>query len=485
MMSSSRVITAIVVTVAVLGGTALVLFGPSLPRTAPVPSADRPPNVLLIVIDALRADHLGCYGNKRIATPHIDRFAREGVLFEQAYAQASWTKSSVASMLTGFFPYRLGVFTELGEGSVLPDEADTIAERLRARGYATCLVSANPYICPQHGFAQGFSHVACVPPSAPDATARVRDRTVTALRKKKEPSPFFMYVHFLDPHDPYTRVSGCEPGLQGREVEDQHVLAGEAFVLSGEKRLGDRMYEGAIPEPLPLEPEELGYLRDLYACEVTGIDRAVGAIRSTLEEEGFLSDTLVIITSDHGEEFLEHGHLRHGYQLFEETVRVPLIVRFPHHTGSAARYARPVGLIDLFPTILALTSGRGAPEDAGGGAHVGVLPPFAFASASEPPGEVLALGMTRWRNLDRAFVRTRHGKLIVDFATGEKNWYDLARDPGENHPLSLSKSPHAAEALAALERIIRESEQNAYPPATPPRPSPEETEQLRSLGYVQ
>ncbi len=285
------------------------------------------PNILLYVVDTLRADRLGCYGDEHAATPRIDAFAEEALLFENAFAPSSWTRSSMASLFTGLYPTRH--LTE-DRSDRLPDSVTTLAEELRAAGYATAFVPSNPNVSSVFGFDQGFEtlielygrreagHVKSDELVTP--ASEVTERAIEWL--ESAPRPFFLASLSIDPHAPYRSPPVGPPG------ELQSPTAG---------RLGRQ-------DLLPL-----------YRGEIAANDEAFGALIEHLRERGELDSTLVVFTSDHGEEFWEHGGYGHGRSLYDEVLRVPLLLRWPESPRLAAgRESRSARLVDVVPTLLDL-----------------------------------------------------------------------------------------------------------------------------------
>lgn len=333
-------------TLAAAGLASLVLAGCGARDRA------EPPNVLLIVVDTLRFDRLAAYGHDRDTSPRIDEWlARPGTVVERAYAQAPWTLPSTASLLTGRLPGELaGEAPDLYE---IPSAVPALAERLAALGYRTAGFIANPILHRDNGFARGFGDF-YTPPMSWKVLEWVDARTINeravpwleAGRGSEE--PFFLYLHYIDPHDPYqnpdlTAGNGTrwDPGYAGRVRGDwaQDLYAGKR----------------ALPDP----EADLHHLLALYDSEIRYVDRHVGELLESIPPE-VLRDTLVVLTSDHGEEFLDHGGWKHGQTLYEEMLRVPLILRWDGVIPRGGRLAGPVALLDLVPTIL---SAVGAPAE--------------------------------------------------------------------------------------------------------------------------
>jgi arylsulfatase A-like enzyme len=286
----------------------------------------------------------------------------------------------------------------------------------------------------------------------------------------------FLYIHYLDPHDPYAPVERCETFFRGFTPARKPVRDGIAFTLSGEEAIREKLRTGLLPTPVPLTKEELDYLIALYDCEIKSVDDGIGRILEALREAGAMDHTTIVITSDHGEEFLEHGMLRHGYQLFEETVKVPLIIYRPGHTAKRSTIDDPVEAIDLFPTLLSFLD---IPYK--GRIDGRILPPFDPAYAAQKSA---VLGMTRFRKQDKAFLLQGPLKIIKDFNSGELLFFDLSENPMEETGQTVI-SPAQFEGMPArLEEMI---EQSTRIMASPVFEAPEnETlkQRLRALGYL-
>ena len=336
---------------------ALALAAALLPGRPTGVRADRPPgrpNVLVLLLDALRADHLGCYGYARDTSPALDSLAAGGVIFESAVAQASWTKPSIPSLFTGLYPIQHRVFTgdtrdtaDRITSDALDQEHQTLAEALRSAGYATGAFVENVQISSFLGFDQGFD---VYEENLGDAR-RIAERLLRWLDGGGG-RPFFAYVHFLDPHWPYSPPDPYHvmfPGPEGAAV-DFNNLNWKSFERGIEK--------GEID----LGPADLEAMQCFYDGEIRYTDAAISRILGFLRDRGLFENTIIVVTADHGEEFMEHGRVGHGHSLHDELLRVPLILRWPG--GRAARATGQVELVDVMPTLLDLV-GTASPETAG------------------------------------------------------------------------------------------------------------------------
>ena len=266
------------------------------------------PNVIVYLVDTLRADRLGCYGHGVPVSPNIDALAADGVLFEHVVAQSSWTKPAVVSILSGIGPLSHGVN---GRRDRLPESITTLAELLRAQGYRTAAFAANAYITEKAGFAQGFDAF----DFAHARSHAVTDKVVAWLEALLGNEPFFLYVHTIDPHAPY------EPAHPYRERFASRVTDPAVGTVDHIRALGRKEIEATDA----LVADMLA----LYDAEVAENDHAFGVLSNRLRALGLYDDTLIVFLSDHGEGFRDHGVFGHGWDLYREVVDVPMIVRPP------------------------------------------------------------------------------------------------------------------------------------------------------------
>lgn len=306
-------------------------------RSTPPESATQRPDIFLLMIDTLRADHLGTYGYERPTSPHLDALADEALLFENAVAQSSWTRASVASMFTGLWPLAHG--TNLRD-EVLSDAAQTLPELLQAQGYRTAAFFSNPNISELFGFRQGFDHVLDFGKDDVDADV-IHRHVLEWLDQQDDDTPLFLYVHTIDPHSPY------DPPAEQRRRFAPQVDEGIAWTPARLPRAVRRRRAEATPE-------QMTEMIDLYDAEIAYADAAFGRFRDDLEQRSRFEPSWLIVVSDHGEEFLERGNLEHGKTLFGESLNVPFIVKPPGTPGvdfESRRIAERVQHIDLLPTL--------------------------------------------------------------------------------------------------------------------------------------
>ena len=451
---------------------------PAAPARTPAPAGA--PNVLLIMVDTLRADHLSCYGYTGGRAPHIDALAAAGLRFANAFSQASWTRPSVATILTGLYPASHGA---VHKADILPDRVDTLAEMLARGGYHTVGFADNVNVSAAFNFQQGFDEFRYLAPSfffgASEAAAQltlynglrlVRERffahavdvhhyyqpaeVVTAAVKAwlaspaARQEPFFVFAHYMDPHDPYF----------------VHPFNGEGYAR--------------VANPNP-PASVAGLYRKLYDGEIAYFDEQLGVLLDDLHARGLYDRTLIVLTADHGEEFQEHGGWWHGTTLYDEQIHVPIIVKPPVAGGAGRVVDEFATSLDIAPTVLtaarltvpAALPGHPLPLDGG-------APPARASVFAEEDleGNVLQA------------VRTREWKFISANPGNPRGLppealFDVGRDPGEHANLEASQPAQKETMRAELGRSVLEarahagaSEQRGVDAAT--------TERLRALGYV-
>jgi arylsulfatase A-like enzyme len=435
------------------------------------------PNVLLISLDTLRADHLGCYGYGRDTSPNLDKFAKEGVLFESVTAAASWTVPSHMSLFTSLYPSVHGVESvdkQLGEA--IP----TMAEILARNGYATAGFVTGPSLNRAMGFHRGFQsyddytvNLMCEENLFHDLDAKkltvnqvptnhVITNLATAWLKKHADERFFLFVHYWDCHSDYIPPppydKRFDPDYAGPE-DGRNIAARHAEL------------EGNAP------PEVKRHLVALYDGEIGWTDSHVGKLLATLSDLRLSEKTIVIILSDHGEGFWEHGKIEHGYGLYEELVHVALLMRWPGMLPAGARVKGDVSHVDLLPTLLGLlglpkpqiTHGLDLSSVCLGKQEVPDRPVF-----SESKGE----RAVRWGPYKVIQEPSKPvGPLLV------------VRNGGENEAQKVGVNERTA--LDARQRLVATLNAGVAHPAVagwlakPAEPDEKTTRLLRSLGYMQ
>jgi arylsulfatase A-like enzyme len=325
---------------------------------------DQAPDIVLVVIDTLRADHLGVYGYERATSPAIDALAAEGLWFSRAYAHSGWTLPSFSSLLTGTLPHqhRMGrAESDTKVFSQLPRDQVTLAERLSDQGYACAAIVNNTFLAPQFGLNQGFDPYDYQGSGVP-AHRSAEDTVDIALKwLERTQEPAFLLVHIMEPHlplDPSDEVRGTFASTSDLPIPVPYVA----------NPTSEGWKDGSIPPP---GADVRQALLDLYDEEILSSDRAVGRLVTTLKDQGRWDNLALIVTADHGEEYFDHGGFEHGHSLFGELTRVPLVMA----GGALLRQGQVddvVQHIDLAPTLLALAGGDPVPELTG--ANLWTLP---------------------------------------------------------------------------------------------------------------
>jgi arylsulfatase A-like enzyme len=459
-------------TLVALAAAPLLLFDRS---PAPRPTTAQPPGVrhiIILSIDTLRADALRCSGAPEARAPHLDALAADSLCFSHASSSAAWTLPAMASVMTGVTPQVHGA---LHLQSRVPEGLPTLAEVLRHAGYRTAAFVSSTVLGPQANLTQGFDEfhawpgpwlghslgatllTARVPRFRPDEAPPpvLADAATDWLRAHHE-EPFFLWVHAFDPHAPYGPPRRYLPSLQGHprfEGWDEEAIRAGTWVPTTAER---------------------AWIEQLYLAEVRWTDDAVGRLVAELKRQGIYDDALILVVSDHGEEFWEHGSYGHGHTLYDELLHVPLLVKLPRARQSG-RITTPVSTASLYATIL---DACGLPLSPG---H-----PAAGSLLEDSAPAFLIQGLNRYE--DRRAVRFGRFKYIHWTLSGKEELYDLERDPGETLNLAASSPAELAEGrrlLAGFEADGRRARQLL-------RLSDGETaeidrhtlERLRSLGYA-
>jgi choline-sulfatase len=454
------------------------------------PLARERPNIIVFLADALRADFLPCYGFNFPTAPHVTAFADDSYVFDQCYAQAPWTKPSIASLFTGVLPpVHQAVLSTWGDLDFeatpiqkLRPDFTTLAEALQAVGYHTAYFCSNPHVREEYGFARGFDFYRYEPNQKPKpAIDQVLSRIVHHARQ-----PFFLFIHLMDPHGPYRPTNRLFKEITGKGKEEAFVSLPEKDqeLLMDFRTLYRRQYEGEDAQRPPLEElSKAGrvHLKRLYGGEILGVDEQFGRLIRFLERQELLEHSVVAFISDHGEAFGEHEMFGHGNSLFIEELRTPLAIHVGGRT-TGERVPHTVSLYDLYPTLLGLAGAT--------------LPSYIQAQSLLRPDGVLSVHKDRpvssycdfsEEDMSRWHVALSQGghKVIRQQEDGPVHFYNHARDPREWHgsPVRCSKGKSM---LAKLERIEAANAKLSAAFGEPEwtLPPADAAEQLEALGYL-
>ncbi len=428
--------------------------------------ARRPRNVMLYLIDTLRADRLRAYApDTRVRTPGLSRLADGATVLTGAHSQENWTKPSVATLLSSLYPWE---HTAYADASVVPSSVRLLPEMLGERGFTTAGFVANGYVSGRFGFERGWDAWRNYIREGESTRGERVAADVMRWLDDERPAdqPFFLYVHAIDPHVPY------RPPESYLRMYDPEPYRGPVD-FSRDATLLERVKTGG----LRLGARDRAHLEALYDGEVSYQDAQLASILDGLERRGLADDTLVVVTADHGEAFWDHGSVGHGHNLFEELTHVPLIVRAPGLPP--ARMDGPVGLVDVVPTVLDAL-GEPIPDTLSGRS----LWPQLRGAGEDAPRAAVAGFMENWRS-----VVSGRFKLIAR-SRGRIALSDLDHDPREQHDVA-SERPITTAYLRGLLGLrlagSRGSERAAPRPrhrASSATIDRELEAQLEALGYV-
>lgn len=417
------------------------------------------PNVLLVSLDALRADHLSSYGYGRHTSPFLDRLAAEGVRFSHAFANTHGTPPSHTTLFTSLYQETHRVsFRRRGEkkrNDVVPAALHLLPELLQEAGYSTLAVTGAGYVSKPFGFDQGFDDFKAGDLDIGDAAELLFGKIREAVHWGK---PVFAFFHTYEVHSPY------EPPQSYRKLfgtQSSSFAPTSENLVSFQDRAGD------------LEEEDVLFLEESYDAEIRYADDQLERLFRRLEELGFLDHALVVILSDHGEEFGEHGGLLHRISLYDELLHVPLIVWGPQ-VAKAVVDPRMVSLVDVAPTILSAA---------------GIAPPASMegknllSDARQPPEDEDAAVFSQYTSLLYS-IRTHRWKLIEDKRRNRQLLFDLRVDPGEHHNLRKRRPEIAHELAERLERWRQSVPVLEDLDAAMPTLDEDEVKRLRALGYL-
>jgi len=468
------------------------------------------PSVLLLVADALRPDHLGCYGYERDTSPSIDSLAEDGVVFENAYANAPSTKPSTASFVTSLYPSTLGLYDFY---TSLPESAPTLMQEMAKAGYRTAVLSANSFISPLMGFGRDVDYFYYRAPRLTSKTALGRGARMMKVRVPAtawfsdtlealagrlprtmgnvvfrgagagimneeflswidgDPdAPFFAYVHYMETHTPYNPTPPYDTAFMPDE-------AGPVLTDFPKYSRGLLPFRTAAP----ISERDRESLIGQYDGAIAALDNEIGHLIDELESRDLLDRALVVVTADHGDEFHEHKAWGHGHSLHEEVIRVPLIYRLPGARAGGRRVSGLASHVDLMPTILGAAGSPAAESEGLAGSNLWSIIVSGEEIGREPIMFAEHLSGQEYTGTLREFGE----KVIYTSYEGKQSimLFDLTSDPGEQHNLE-GERPQVAAALASKLFARREELLSTQRITERKVMDAEALEQLRALGYI-
>lgn len=439
-----------------------------------------PPNCLILMVDTLRPDHMGCYGYFRDTSPAMDRLAGEGALFENAFSTTSWTLPAHAALFTSLFDT---VHSTILDGKPLNEKRLTLAEVLKGQGFRTAGFYTGPYLSYFFGLSQGFdTYENCASEKTDDwlsngdgflkahrlshkdiTSPRLLDRALRWMEENRQ-QPFFLFLHFFDVHYDYI------PPPPFDKKFDPH--------YKGKMDGKNYYFKKAIHKKM--NPRDLDHIKALYDGEIAFVDLHIGRLLQKMEEWNILNRTLIVLLGDHGEEFFEHGGKGHRQSLYDEVIRIPLIFRLPSVLPQKTRVSSPVRIIDVMPTVLEILRAP-LPDEAMGASLLNSM-----MEGTGPDLPIFA-ELHLWNTRLYTF-RTPKSKVILDWDRDRCVIFDLQRDPEEGHPASPFRSLQGQAMVENLYHWIRHTEDlSSRLPRSEEKEAilPESVKnQLKALGYI-
>jgi arylsulfatase len=452
---SARRVCGLTLAAAFLASALLALFGCEQGRDVHSRPNSRY-NVLVFLLDAARADHLGCYGYGRDTTPNIDEFAKTATRYASATSEAAFTFASIAALFTGKPPGRSGLI----RARRVDLSFSLLADAARASGYRTYAYSENPFVSKAFGFSRGFEHFEEMFPyevylrsveQFPSFDALAGIERALRFMGSDRGSPFFVYLHLLRPHNPYEPPAGFAGRFGSKPASATDGSTETLLAIDAGRR--------------EISPEEMENIIALYDENLFYGDWLFGELHRGVRELGLLADTVIVVLSDHGEAFREHGRMLHSSTVYEEMIRIPLLIHVPELAGGVS--TGPVQLADLGMALRAVMTEEDAEPQ-----HLAALTHGAEPTVSWTISRVAQAG-----------VRTPRRKLIVDTRRLlPLGFYDLIADPTEHRSIALDEVGDRLFAAIRAE-VLRTKQVGAV---SVDRERDRKTAQrLRSLGYIE
>ena len=436
-------------------------------------------NVILILLDTVRADRLGCYGNELGLTPNIDKFAETAICFDNAFSQAPWTLPSVASLYTSQYPIQHGAGGRYDAVTALHENSLTIADIFQKANAATHAIINVLCITDKFNMTTGYATVDVNAPIVNTKNRRAGPTTKAALEwlEQNKDDPFFLFVHYFDAHLVYDppqpfRKQFAHP----QDKYNRNTIFGNT---------NEDLFELRTSNYLKLSNEKVERLEKLYNGEIAYLDSELGNLFKGISRLGLDSDTVIVITADHGEEFHDHGGFEHGHSLYDELLHVPLLIGVPEKLIVAEdkqKTLKPgshidttVRLIDIAPTLCEL-AGIDPPPQVLGQTLTGF---FTGQSESDRP----VLSNANVKGPDMFAWRKNNLKIIHQKKTDKLELYDIKVDPKEQQDLS-TKQPKLLDKMLTDMRAVIDIASERAAQGKEPKLTPQEKEKLRSLGYL-
>jgi arylsulfatase A-like enzyme len=463
------------------------------------------PCVLLIVMDTVRVDHVSCYGYQKQTTPHIDRFAQDALLYKNAYATAPWTLPSIASILTGTYPGHHGAHRVTTSHSYYPanklrDAYPTLPEILKESGYTTAGVVSCEWLTASFGLNRGFDHFNDRIPSyfftlstfgilqfsnhffplkdylffngyyGQRIAHQINKAALSWLRSSGENQPFFLFLHYFDPHHPYLPEAFGTAGELIPDTIRHRYLLNSANYVDVEGKIINSVLQGEKP----LLRDEHSFLLSNYDRDITRLDQKLGNLFAALKEMNLYEKTLIIITSDHGEAFGEHNLMLHGRALFNNNLHVPLLIKYPFDDNRTGVTDYPVSLAGIVPTLLSYLSIE-IPDSIQGSPfsqknkQLLIAQNFHDPHSKEFPHDLISIQHNHYK-----YIEARGGK---------DHFYNLKDDPGETRNLISAADPeknNLRDLLTFYTNQLKLAEQKDDPAAVDTKT----LQNLKALGYI-
>ena len=446
------------------------------------------PNIILIVADTLRSDHLGCYGYLKNISPHLDEFSKDSLLFENAYAPIPSTLPSHVSIVTGLYPDVHQMFDEAnnldaGLYKELSPRFSTIAEKLKEIGYKNIGIVSSIWLKDSFGFGRKFDYYHRVHESL-TPSVKINEKVFTWLGwlMGEEQPKFFMFLHYYDPHsDPYIKGKNELPYYAPPPYFEKY-CEGQSGILQIQNNVNSYatsflMYSNV--NRMRIEDDQVESIISLYDAGVAFFDSQIGKLFSELKRRGLYDQSLIIFTSDHGEEFREHGEFIHN-QIYEENIHVPLMIKFPGGRFANEKVESPVELIDIKSTILDYLE---VPISS----HVQGKSLLSLIDKSPKSANIVICRQKTPAGNKIYSLRDGRFKLIYNFHTLESELYDLNVDSLEKSNIAVSNKEEVARLQNKLEKIVENNMELSNLPSELTEDiilNHDEIRKLKSLGYL-